>query len=69
MWPKEYRDYPKDKPLKKMTVSASKGIIGAEMHEVNGWGESYHQPRKKKRGFIYSVLKSLFGGKEEEGKS
>jgi hypothetical protein len=61
MWPKAYRDYPEDKPLKKETVSTSKGIIGCEMHDVNGWGETYHQPKKKKRGIIYTLLKSLFG--------
>lgn len=48
MWPKNYKDYPKDASLKKEEVSSGKGIIGCEMHEVNGWGESYHIPKRKK---------------------
>lgn len=69
MWPKAYRDYPKDKPLRKETVSPSRGIIGCEMHDSNGWGESYHQPKKKKHGIIYSFLTSLFGSSEKKGES
>jgi hypothetical protein len=42
MWPKFYRDYPPDSPLIKNRVQASHGIIGCEMHEINGWGNTYH---------------------------
>jgi len=41
MWPKSYKDCPKDKPLIKYEVEPSRGIIGCEMHEINGWGNSY----------------------------
>jgi hypothetical protein len=44
MWPKSYKDYPKDTPLVKQRVESGKGIIGCEMSEPNGWGESYHNP-------------------------
>lgn len=44
MWPKLYRDYPLDKPLIKHRVESGKGIVGCEMHELNGWGTSYHLP-------------------------
>lgn len=44
MWPKKYLDYPIDKPLIKQRVEPGKGIIGCEMHELNGWGASYHIP-------------------------
>ncbi len=69
MWPKAYRDYPEDKPLKKETISTGNGIIGCEMHDVNGWGETYHQPKKRKRGVVYTFLKSIFGSSKEEKNS
>ncbi len=46
MWPKFYRDYPEDKPLVKQSVESGKGIIGCEMHELNGWGMTHHIPVK-----------------------
>lgn len=38
MWFKHYRDYPIDQPLIKEPVEAGHGIIGCEMHDLNGWG-------------------------------
>lgn len=49
MWPKAYRDYKTDEPLIKERVEPGKGIIGCEMHDLNGWGLSLHIPKKKKR--------------------
>lgn len=49
MWPKAYRDYKTDEPLIKERVEPGKGIIGCEMHDLNGWGLSLHIPRKKKK--------------------
>jgi hypothetical protein len=63
MWPKSYRDYPKDQPLKKEQVSPGNGITGCEMHEYNGWGNSYHSFRPKRRGAFYHFLKRIFGGR------
>lgn len=65
MWHKEYRDYPTDTPLIKNQVSPSNGIIGCEMHEINGWGNEYHIPLPRKKGLIGSLLTrffALFGG-------
>ncbi len=60
MWPKVYRDYPPDHPLKKYRVEPGKGIIGCEMHELNGWGNSLHVPRRaKKKGLIARLLETL----------
>ncbi len=56
MWEKEYKDYPKDTPLKKEVVEAGKGIVGCEMHDLNGWGNQLHVPKKKKPG----IFRSLF---------
>jgi len=42
MWPKSYRDYRLDESLIKNQVEPSRGIIGCEMHELNGWGTSLH---------------------------
>lgn len=47
MWPKVYRDYPVDKPLIKYPVEPGHGIIGCEMHELNGWGNTLHVPSEK----------------------
>lgn len=64
MWPKEYKDYPPDSPLKQERVAPMKGIVGCEMNEANGWGESFHVRKPpKQRGLIYTLLTSLFGGK------
>lgn len=59
MWPKVYRDYPVDSSLKKEQVAPSRGIIGCEMHDLNGWGQSYHIPVKVKKGLIAYFLDSL----------
>jgi len=63
MWPKAYRDYPEDKPLKKQTIEPGKGIIGCEMHDSNGWGNSYFIEKPKKRGLIATLIIAIFGGK------
>lgn len=60
MWDNNYRDYKKDKPLKQQQIETGKGWSGCEMHELNGWGTTYHQPKKKKRGWIASLLIRLF---------
>lgn len=53
MWFKAYRDYPIDTDLKKEKVEPSHGIIGCEMHELNGWGIAHHIPQKSRRkGFF-----------------
>jgi hypothetical protein len=49
MWPKKYKDYPADTPIKKECVASGHGIIGCEMHEISGWGESLHMANAKKR--------------------
>ncbi len=66
MWPKEYKDYPVDSPLRKERVVPLKGIVGCEMNEVNGWGETFHEPRRKQnRGLLYTMLVALFSSKKE----
>jgi hypothetical protein len=61
MWPKSYRDYKTDEPLKKYRVESGRGIIGFEGHEINGWGNQRHVPKKKKKGFVSTLLGTLFG--------
>ncbi len=39
MWYRFFKDYPPDSPLIQEQVSPSHGIIGCEMHEINGWGD------------------------------
>ncbi len=64
MWPKSYKDYPVDASLVKHEVEPGRGIIGCEMHDLNGWGERCHIPKKRKKGVISTLLSSLFGTKK-----
>jgi len=57
MWSKAYRDYPEDEQLIKYQVEPSHGIIGCEMHELNGWGTTQHRPKRaRKQGLLKSLL-------------
>lgn len=49
MWPKSYKDYPSDQPLIREPLYPGKGIIGCEMHDLNGWGTECHRAAKKKK--------------------
>lgn len=49
MWFREFKDYPIDKPLIKEPVEPGNGIIGCQMHEINGWGTTMHLETKKKK--------------------
>lgn len=61
MWPKEYRDYEIDTPLIKNQVRPGKGIKGCEMHDLNGWGNSLHIPKRKvKKGFLKTLIDAFF---------
>ncbi len=60
MWPKEYEDYPVDAPLTKYPVETGKGIVGCEMHDLNGWGISHHQCQsRKKKSWFAKLLSKL----------
>lgn len=61
MWWREFKDYPPDTPLVKEQVESNHGIVGCEMHELNGWGNTLQQPQKKKRGILASLILALFG--------
>lgn len=61
MWPKEYKDYPRDAPLVRERLEPGKGIIGCEMHDLNGWGEAHHRPKKRRKGLIAMILEKIFG--------
>lgn len=65
MWHKEYRDYPIDTPQIKEKVEPGKGIVGCEMHEINGWGNTIHQPVIKKKGLFKRWMEVIFGEKDE----
>ena len=66
MWHREFKDYPTDTPLIHEKVEPSRGIIGCEMHELNGWGTSHHIPRKKQRKGIIAALLFYFFDKKEK---
>lgn len=66
MWPKKYRDYEEDKPLIKYPVEPGDGIIGCEMHDLNGWGNVIHVPIKKKRKGLIAALLSVFENPEKK---
>lgn len=64
MWFKEYHDYPIDRPLIKYPVESGRGIIGCEMHEINGWGSDLHvMPERHKQGLLRRFF-SLFSRKK-----
>lgn len=66
MWHREYRDYPLDSPLVHQSVEPNNGIVGCEMHEINGWGTTLHTYAKRpKRGFFSRIYHALFGKKEK----
>ena len=49
MWTKSYKDYPEDTPLKKEQVRAGKGIVGCEMHDLNGWSNTLHYSKEERQ--------------------
>lgn len=57
MWPKAYRDYKVDKPLIKYQIEPSHGIIGCEMHEINGWGNTLHFHPEERHYHFHEQLK------------
>ena len=60
MWFKQYRDYPIDHPLIKEQVEPNHGIIGCEMHDLNGWGIEMHRFKPHKKGVWAKLMSSLF---------
>jgi hypothetical protein len=56
MWYTEYANCPPDFPLKKEQVAPGKGIIGCEMHEINGWGNHYHLENFSNNRVTLSVI-------------
>lgn len=64
MWPKRYKDYREDASLIKQKVESGKGIIGCEMHENNGWGETIHFKKRKQN--VLARFFELFSKKKGE---
>jgi hypothetical protein len=60
MWHNTYKDHEEDGPFSRQKVRTGKGIIGCEMHEIQGWGHAFHRPRKKKPGIFETLLTALF---------
>lgn len=65
MWFKEYRDYPIDRPLIKEQVEPGDGIIGCEMHDLNGWGSELHRIRPRKKGWWGKLISYTFKPKKK----
>ncbi len=61
MWQKFYRDYPVDEPLIKNKNESGNGIIGCEMHDLNGWGNSLHISPKEWRSMNDAKRNSHMG--------
>lgn len=60
MWHREYKDYPTDQPLKHEHLEPGKGIIGCEMHDINGWGNTLHEYRPKKKSYLRRWMEYIF---------
>ncbi|MCP5469349.1 MAG: hypothetical protein H7A36_02460 [Chlamydiales bacterium] len=43
VWRNKYKDYPVDARFHK----SERKIVGCEMNEIYGWGESFHIPKEK----------------------
>lgn len=43
MWRNTYKDYAPDDDWIQERVEPGRGIIGCEMHEINGWQEMQHK--------------------------
>ncbi len=61
MWWIEYEDYKSDEPLIKDQVAPTQGIIGCEMHDLNGWGLEYHDYEPPKPGHFRHMIDLIFG--------
>ncbi len=69
MWPKSYKDYPVDTPLIQEQIEPGKGIVGCEMHDLNGWGEKHHVRKtgqRARKGIFSTLLFALFGRQQKE---
>ena len=60
MWFKHYRDYKIDRPLIKEEVEPSHGIIGCEMHDLNGWGTQHHISHHRWKSKLLETFLSPF---------
>lgn len=60
MWWREYQDYKPDTPLIKERVESGKGIIGCEMHDLNGWGLAFDRPLPRRHGLLTRLVAALF---------
>ena len=64
MWKNTYKDYKPDSNWVQEEVEPTQGIIGCEMHELNGWGNRLHVYPPKKKGVIRTFFSLIF--KREE---
>jgi len=64
MWWIEYNDYKPDQPLIKDEVTPLHGIVGCEMHDLNGWGLGYHIYKEPEPGHFRKILNLLLGNSE-----
>lgn len=61
MWPKNYKDYPEDESLVQNQVEPGHGIVGCEMHDLNGWGDKYEELVSDQGEINASKRKSYLG--------
>lgn len=60
MWKNTYKDYKPDENWIQEKVEPGHGIVGCEMHELNGWGNNLHIHPLKKKGVIRTFLDLIF---------
>jgi hypothetical protein len=66
MWFRAYKNYPIDRPLVQEKVEPLKGIIGCEMHEINGWGDHIHLIPPPKQSLIKKIIYSFLNKKRDK---
>ncbi len=60
MWNYIYKKKKNDRELLEEKVDSGKGIVGCEMHELNGWGESHHRYKREGNGYLRSLFSFFF---------
>lgn len=66
MWYREYKDYPPDTRLIQNPLISGSELVGCEMHERNGWGDTHHIPIRntyRRKGWLERLFLKFFRAK------
>lgn len=69
MWKNTYKDYLLDGEFIQEPREPGRGIIGCEMHEIQGWQHAYHLPVKKEKSGLFQAIKRIFTSNKVQDES